>query len=135
MTPAERNQCAVLSHLLRSGAVLRTVGVGCSALAAAILMFGSIIPRAQWLAAVVLGLGSLERYMALRLAFDAGLFTELARTLDLGDLDATLERLGLRAPAARPLQARIRGTLVWFYGHGACVALQLAGLVLLRLLL
>jgi hypothetical protein len=135
MTPAERNQCAVLGHLLTSGGVLRTVGLACSALAAALLMFGSITPRAQWLASMVVVLGGLERYVALRLGFDAGLFFELARTLDLADLDAALERLGLRAPAARPLQARIRGTLVWFYGHGACVALQLAGLVLVRLLL
>ena len=134
MTPAERNQCAVLAHLLTSGAVLRTLGLACSALAAAILMFGSIALKAQWLAAAVLMLGALERYMALRLQFDAGLFAELARTLDLADLDAALERLGLRAPEARTLQARIRGTLVWFYAHGACVVLQLAGLVLVRLL-
>ena len=138
MTPAERQQCAVLGHFIGSSRVTGALGLLCLLFAAALLLFGTLTGAARIVASVVVVLGLLERYYALRLHFDVGLFRELARDvqLDLAALDGALAALGLRQRAAtlRPLAERVRGTLRLFYLHCTCVLLQVAGLIAARLL-
>lgn len=77
-------------------------------------------------AAVALGL--IERYLALRLRLDAGLFTDLAagRIANLFMLDAGLDAIGVHRHAPRTLDERIAGCRMWWRRHLAVVVAQTA---------
>ncbi len=78
-------------------------------------------------ALLVLVLTPLERYFALRLRFDAGLFADLAsgRIADLTVLDAGLATLGVRkAPqSSRTLDERLKGSRRLWRFHATVVVL------------
>lgn len=125
---------ATTARLLQAGArSLGALGLGCAALAAAALLLTPASGAVQAAALAVLALLPLERLLALRLLFDAGLFTDLAHPAlpapsSLQALDQALHTLGLRAPAAtvRPLDERVRGARRLLAWHAGSVALQAA---------
>ena len=112
---------------------------GAGLLCAAGAMLGLLMPApgtAMALCALVLALLPLERLMCLRVRFDAGLFTDLARALDRGDdapsacssLDAALHALKLRGPATapRPLIERVQGARRLAFQHALVALAQFA---------
>jgi hypothetical protein len=110
---ADRARCATMSRWLDASSVLGTLALGCVAVAAIGSLVGAWRGEIVGFALLVLALTPLERYLALRLRFDAGLFAELAdgRIADLAALDAGLVMLGVRksAHAPRTLDDRLRG--------------------------
>jgi hypothetical protein len=82
-------------------------------------------------------IGVFERYLALRLRLDVGLFEGLARgsIASLPALDTALSRIGMRPSpdAARSLADRVLGTRQLMQRHGITVACQ-AAMFLLGLL-
>jgi hypothetical protein len=134
MTVDERALCATTAHFIRSHRILGTVsllltGVGL------LLLFAGGGTFSVALSATVIAVGSIERYLALRLQFDCGLFEELARNerFTLQNLDASLQALGLRKANVTPraLTERIHGTQRLYRVHAVCVGLQLALLLTL----
>jgi hypothetical protein len=131
---ADRSLCAATSHLLDATArSAGALGCLCGLLAAVLLLQRTAVPIA---AALVLALVPMERVLALRLHFDAGLFKDLARgaaspLLALDALDGALQALRLRAPAAvsRSLLDRVDGARRLVFWHGAVAAAQLAGVL------
>jgi hypothetical protein len=112
---------------------------GAGLLSAAGAMLGLLMPAPGTAAvpcALVLALLPLERLLCLRVRFDAGLFTDLARALDRGDdapsacssLDAALHALKLRGPAAapRPLIDRVQGARRLAFRHVLVALAQFA---------
>jgi hypothetical protein len=132
----ERADCAVCTDLLATAPV-----PGVLALAAAALAAWQWAAAAQpWpspaaaCGAATLGALLLERWLALRVALDARLFSRLASGNRSGlprldALDASLQRVLGRPPARPPrsLQARIAGARRLFRLHLAAVALVLLG--------
>lgn len=121
----------LLSACARSAGAL---GLACAALAAAALLLRAPGGSAGWLLAV-LAAAPLERLLALRLHFDAGLFDDLGRgpqAMTLPALDQALHTLRLRPAtlALRPLADRARGAQRLVFWHLACVALQFGALLL-----
>ena len=111
------------------------LSLACAAVAAAALLLRLPGAPADLLLAV-LAAAPLERVLALRLQFDAGLFADLARTrgpqpVALAALDQALQTLRLRpaAPEIRPLAERARGAQRLIFWHASCTALQFAGLL------
>ncbi len=111
------------------------LGLGCAALAIVALLLpapGMPTPLLMGVLAAV----PVERGLALRLRFDAGLFEDLAHTTvplprALTSLDQALQAMGLRraAPAPRALEDRARGARRLALWHAGCVALQCLVLV------
>lgn len=114
---------ALLSATARAFGVL---GLGAAALALALAAAGLARPEA---AAVAAALVPLERVLALRLHFDAGLFEHLR---SLAALDHALQALRLRPAGAttRPLADRVRGATRLMAWHGLAAAAQFAALIL-----
>lgn len=125
---AQRAQCISMAALLQASA-----GLGHWAL---LMVTTTVLMQvwheqlqAWWLLAMLL-LGLAERYLALRLRIDAGLFAALAAgtlpTLSL--LDQALAATGLRqAPSSvRPLVLRVQGTRRLLGAYMAIVLLQSA---------
>ncbi len=110
---ADRARCATMSRWLDASSVLGTLALGCVAATAIGYLVGAWRGDMIGFALLVLTLTPLERYLALRLRFDAGLFAELAdgRIADLAALDAGLAMLGVRnaARSSRTLDDRLRG--------------------------
>lgn len=131
---ADRSLCATTAHLLSATArCAGALGLLCALLAAAMLFQRTPNPLA---AAMALALLPMERVLALRLHFDAGLFADLARgvtnpVLALDALDHALSALRLRAPAAvsRSLAERVDGARRLVFWHGAVAAAQLAAVL------
>ncbi len=131
---ADRSLCSTTAHLLVATArCAGAVGLLCALLAAVMLFQRTPNPLA---AALALALLPLERVLAMRLHFDAGLFAELARgavnpVLALDALDHALAALRLRAPAAvsRSLADRVDGARRLVFWHGATAAAQLASVL------
>lgn len=124
----DRARCATLSRWLATSSIPGALALGC----AAVVALGLLVEawRGHLLAAplLVLALTPFERYLALRLRFDAGLFADLAggRIGDLAALDAGLAVLGVRRAAPRTLDDRLQGTRqLWRY-HAVVVALMTA---------
>lgn len=120
----------VIAALLRQGRSLDHCSL-------ALLLLGAVAGLAQsllavaspWLLTACLGLvltGIVQKYFALRVALDAALFERLER-IDTQVLDATLQGLGLLAPAkaGRPLQARAEGALRLLRRQALAFGLQL----------
>jgi hypothetical protein len=95
---------------------LGVLGLLISGLLVSVLIWTESLHATRWM---VLGLGCLlllaERYFAVRLSFDQGLFARLAsgEIESLAALDHSLQNLGLRTASAgepRSLLDRIKGT-------------------------
>ena len=124
--PAEAQ---VMAALLRQGRILDGLS-GALLVAGVVFGFGQLLVEHAdpLLAAICLGLvlvGLVQKYLALRVAFDATLFAGL-ETLGLDELDAALLGLGLLPPqrAGRPLAERSRGALRLLKRQALCVAAQ-----------
>ncbi|AIG03875.1 Uncharacterised protein [Pseudomonas fluorescens] len=130
-------QLQVVASLLRRGRSLDQLSTGLTLLGVlfglAQLLMASIAPICLLLSLWMIILGLLQKYWALRVAFDADLFALMARDVErTGELDQTLQTLGLQ-PAnrpSRPWAERQRGALKLLrkqaYLLGAQVILTLA---------
>lgn len=131
-----RALCAATARWLRAVQALEWLALAACAAALWRLLAAPAPGWTAWAAWAVLVLALPERLFALRLRFDRGLFVDLAegRIASLQALDAALSRWRPAAPgAARPLDARIAGTLHLWRRHAAAVGAQ-ALLCLLALL-
>lgn len=122
----QRALCATTASWLGAVRTLAFPALASVALAALHLAHGG----ALWLlAALVLLLVLAERYLALRLAFDARVFDALAQghIESLAHFDTSLHRLGFgrQVRGERDLGARIRGAMRLWRVHVAVVLLQL----------
>ena len=127
----------VVASLLRRGRSLDQLSTGLTLLGVlfglAQLLMVSITPICLLLSLWMIILGLLQKYWALRVAFDADLFALMAKDIErTGELDQTLQALGLQ-PAnrpSRPWTERRRGALKLLrkqaYLLGAQVLLTLA---------
>ena len=132
MTDPDRALCAATASLLRATGVVAAWGLALSGIAFGVLaLTGRSLSTTSCMGfgAVVI-IGVLERYLALRLRLDIGLFDSLAdgRVASLSALDGALQRLGLRlAPETpRSLDDRVMGTRQIVQRHGIAVACQSA---------
>lgn len=130
-------QLQVVASLLRRGRSLDQLSTGLTLLGVlfglAQLLMVSITPICLLLSLWMIVLGLLQKYWALRVAFDADLFTLMAKDIErTGELDQTLQTLGLQPVnrASRPWTERRRGALKLLrkqaYLLGAQVLLTLA---------
>ena len=108
----------IVASLLRRGRSLDQLSTGLTLLGVlfglAQLLLASISTICLLLALWMIVLGLLQKYWALRVAFDADLFALLARdTTRTPDLDQALQTLGLQSPkrAGRPWTERRLGAL------------------------
>ncbi|MDO9402820.1 MAG: hypothetical protein Q7T87_02180 [Polaromonas sp.] len=138
----QRALCASTASWLRACAVTAAWSLGLSLVALALLVLGArSLPMLTSVGlGVVAALGLVERYLALRIRLDAGLFDGLASGAisSVGVLDASLAQLGLRqAPLpsapARSLEDRVRGARQLTRQHAMLVGVQ--SLAMLALLL
>ena len=130
-------QLQVVASLLRRGRSLDQLSTGLTLLGVlfglAQLLMVSITPICLLLSLWMIILGLLQKYWALRVAFDADLFALMAKDIErTAELDQTLQTLGLQ-PAnrpSRPWTERRRGALKLLrkqaYLLGAQVLLTLA---------
>jgi len=142
MTDNDRAVCSATASLLRASGAVAAWGLGLSVIALAVLALTArslSLTSCMGFGAVVI-VGVLERYLALRIRLDIGLFDALAQgTLpSLASLDQALQRLGVRdapdGPAApRALDSRVIGTRHLMRRHGIALVCQSA-LFLLALL-
>ena len=130
-------QLQVVASLLRRGRSLDQLSTGLTLLGVlfglAQLLMVSITPICLLLSLWMIILGLLQKYWALRVAFDADLFALMAKDIErTGELDQSLQTLGLQPVnrASRPWTERRRGALKLLrkqaYLLGAQVLLTLA---------
>ena len=126
----------IVASLLRRGRSLDQLSTGLTLLGIlfglAQLLLASISTICLLLALWMIVLGVLQKYWALRVAFDADLFAMLARDVTrTPDLDQALQTLGLQSSkrAGRPWTERRRGALkllrkqAWLLGAQALLTL------------
>lgn len=127
----------MVASLLRRGRSLDQLSTGLTLLGVlfglAQLLMVSITPICLLLSLWMIILGLLQKYWALRVAFDADLFALMAKDIErTGELDQSLQTLGLQPAkrASRPWTERQRGALKLLrkqaYLLGAQVLLTLA---------
>ena len=138
MTDHERALCTATARLLQSAGVIAAWGLGLSLVALGVLaLTGRSLSMLSCMGfGAVAIIGVFERYMALRLRLDVGLFDGLASGAipSLSTLDVALQKLGLRpAPdtpdtpgAPRALADRVQGARQLMQRHGIAVACQSA---------
>lgn len=135
MTDHERALCTATARLLQAAGVIAAWGLGLSLVAIGVLaLTGRSLSMLSCMGfGAVAIIGVFERYMALRLRLDAGLFDGLASGAipSLSTLDMALQALGLRhapeAPEApRALADRVQGARQLMQRHGIAVACQSA---------
>ena len=130
-------QLQVVASLLRRGRSLDQLSTGLTLLGVlfglAQLLMVSITPICLLLSLWMIILGLLQKYWALRVAFDADLFALMAKDIErTGELDQSLQTLGLQPAnrASRHWTERQRGALKLLrkqaYLLGAQVLLTLA---------
>jgi hypothetical protein len=123
----DRARCAAMSRWLAAASVLGALALCCALVVALGYIAQAWRDAAMGFALLVLALTPVERYLALRLRFDAGLFADLAsgRIADLTALDAGLATLGVRntPQSPRTLDDRLRGSRRLWRLHAAIVAL------------
>lgn len=135
MTDHERALCTATARLLQAAGVIAAWGLGLSLVAIGVLALTgrslSMLSCMGFGAVAIIGI--FERYMALRLRLDVGLFDGLASGAipSLSTLDVALQKLGLRqtseAPdAPRALADRVQGARQLMQRHGIAVACQSA---------
>lgn len=123
----QRALCATTASWLEASRMLAFPALASAALAALHLAHGG----ALWtVAALVWLLVLAERYLALRLVFDARVFDALAQghIETLADFDHSLRPLGLgrQVCGERGLEARVSGAARLWRMHVAVILLQLA---------
>lgn len=124
----DRARCAVVARRMEAAQPLGLLALACTLVA----MIGLAVDAwrddvlAIALGAVLLGL--VERYFALRLRLDAGLFADLAagRIASLAALDGGLAAIGVQSGMPRPLDDRITGGRTLWRQHLAIVLIQTA---------
>lgn len=124
----------LIASLLRRGAQLERWADGISLLALAYglapLLGATLHPLAMLSCIVLLGLGLLHKYWAIRVALDADLFARLAASPDLPAetraLDQALAELRLKPTTSdsRDWPARSRGALALLRRQAVCLGLQ-----------
>ncbi|MGE8321884.1 MAG: hypothetical protein ACN6OX_02245 [Pseudomonas sp.] len=125
----------VVASLLGRGKQLERLSDGLSLLALAYglapLLGAPLLPLASLLCSVLLVLGVLHKYWAVRVAVDAELFAHLAKSCDLAAdtqaLDSALFQLKLKPQAtdARAWPARSQAALALLRRQAVCLGLQL----------
>ena len=135
MTPDDRALCTATTSLLRGYAAVAALGLALTGIALGVLALTSrslALVSCMGFGAVAI-IGIFERYMALRLRLDVGLFDGLASGAipSLRTLDVALQKLSLRqaseAPdAPRALADRVQGARQLMQRHGIAVACQSA---------
>jgi hypothetical protein len=133
MTQDQQVLCATTAYFIRTYRVVAALGLICTALGLFVLLqllgSSSIGNGAVLVAALVIVLGIIERYWALRLQFDSDLFYQISvnAQFELPLMDSAMNRLGLRKQGeTRDLNSRIDGTLRLYKLHIVCVAIQMA---------
>lgn len=132
MTDHERALCTATARLLEAASVIAAWGLGLSLIAIGVLALTarslSMLSCMSFGAVAIIGI--FERYMALRLRLDVGLFDGLASGAipSLSTLDVALQKLGLRhsPDAPRALADRVQGARQLMQRHGIAVACQSA---------
>ncbi|MFZ3119423.1 MAG: hypothetical protein WA159_14005 [Variovorax sp.] len=132
MTDHERALCTATARLLQAASVIAAWGLGLSLIAIGVLALTgrslSMLSCMGFGAVAIIGI--FERYMALRLRLDVGLFDGLASGAipSLSTLDVALQKLGLRhsPDAPRALADRVQGARQLMQRHGIAVACQSA---------
>lgn len=135
MTDHERALCTATARLLQAASVIAAWGLGLSLVSLGVLaLTGRSLSMLSCMGfGAVAIIGVFERYMALRLRLDVGLFDGLASGAipSLSTLDVALQKLGLRHPseapdAPRALADRVQGARQLMQRHGIAVACQSA---------
>lgn len=126
----DRALCATQARWLDACAIFGSIGLFAAGLAALCLATGAGHDALRALAFAAVALLPFERFLALRLRFDRGLFADLAsgRIADLSALDRALAASGLRRAAAGPVRMladRVRGTRRLWRAHAAVATGQL----------
>ncbi|WEK31788.1 MAG: hypothetical protein P0Y58_06225 [Candidatus Pseudomonas phytovorans] len=126
----------VVASLLGRGKQLERMSDGLTLLALAYglapLLGAPLQPRASLLCGVLVALGLLHKYWAIRVAIDAELFTHLAISNDLASdtqaLDRALFKLKLKPQAkdARTWPERSQAALSLLRRQAVCLGLQLS---------
>ncbi|MEJ8823951.1 hypothetical protein WKW80_18290 [Variovorax humicola] len=139
MNDNDRALCATTASLLQAAGGIASLGLAMSGIALGVLALTArslSLTSCMGFGAVAI-IGVFERYLALRLRLDVGLFEGLARgsIASLPALDTALSRIGMRQSpdAARSLADRVLGTRQLVQRHGITVACQ-AAMFLLGLL-
>jgi hypothetical protein len=125
----------VLARLLREGRILDRLSTGVTVLGMAFgllqLLFVAQIPFGFSVAAWLVALGLVQKYLALRVAFDARLFAWLSSDADsleerICAVDRTLQCLGLQSvkQAGRSWTKRQQGALRLLRAQGLTLAAQ-----------
>lgn len=131
MSVDDRARCAAMARWLGTSSVLGMMALGCAVVVALGCLVQVWRDEAIIIVALVLASTPVERYLALRLRFDAGLFADLAdgRIADLAALDAGLVALGVRKTPPRPrsLDDRLAGSLRLWRFHAGVAALMAVG--------
>lgn len=126
----DRARCAAMARWLDAASTLGALALGCAVVAALGTLAHAWRDAALGFALIALALTPVERYLALRIRFDAGLLADLAsgRIADLAALDAGLAVFGIgkRQQATRALDDRLRGSRRLWRRHAAIVGLQAA---------
>ncbi len=128
----DRARCAVVARRMDATQAPGLLAMACTSVMLLGMAAGAWHDEDLALALATALLGVVERYFALRLRLDAGLFADLAdgRIADIAALDAGLAAIGVRAGAPtnppRPLDARIAGGRRLWRWHLAVVLLQAA---------
>ena len=130
----DRARCATMARWLEAASTLGALALCCALVAALGTLAHAWRDAALGFALFALALTPFERYLALRVRFDAGLFADLAsgRIADLGALDAGLAGIGVgKGPQSlRTLDDRLHGSRRLWRRHALIVGLQAASIAL-----
>lgn len=143
MAEAQENPAviaAIAASYLRQGRGIDWVSRGLTLLGAAGILIGTYASAPLWitgLAALVVLLGLVQSFFALRAGFDADIFSHLASNgFSTTNFDGAMKRLALFAEdrAPRPMSARARAAMVLVRRQAVFLALQIVSLFALPLL-
>jgi hypothetical protein len=124
----DRARCAVVARRMDAAQAPGLLALACTTVMLLGMAAGAWRDEALMLAIATSLLGVFERYFALRLRLDAGLFADIAsgRIADLPALDAGLAAIGVRGNPARTLDDRIAGCRRLWRRHLVVVVVQTA---------
>jgi hypothetical protein len=124
----DRARCTVVARRMDAARALGLLALACTLAAMIGLAVDAWRDEALAIALGAVLLGLVERYFALRLRLDAGLFADLAsgRIAGLAALDAGLAAIGVRGDLARTLDDRIAGCRRLWRRHLVVVVVQTA---------
>ncbi len=127
---ADRARCAAMARWLEASSTLGALALCCAVVAALGTLAHAWRDAALGFALLALASTPVERYLALRIRFDAGLFADLAsaRIDSLAALDAGLAALGVgkHPQHTRTLDDRLQGSRRLWRSHALIVGLQAA---------